>query len=41
MMGRADPCRTPPGVRELKLPEGIRLPVRLGRTPPGVRELKL
>ena len=33
-------CRTPPGVRELKL--FSRMVVRLcsGRTPPGVRELK-
>ena len=35
------PCRTPPGVRELKL-HGVPNRGHLtGRTPPGVRELKL
>ena len=34
--------RTPPGVRELKLPKiSVRLIDAEGRTPPGVRELKL
>ena len=35
------PCRTPPGVRELKLLEDlIQLANSRRRTPPGVRELK-
>ena len=32
--------RTPPGVRELKLPSLPNLETDLRRTPPGVRELK-
>ena len=34
-------CRTPPGVRELKLTIGQLNILGVGRTPPGVRELKL
>ena len=34
-------CRTPPGVRELKLVSHHRERLHEGRTPPGVRELKL
>ena len=34
-------CRTPPGVRGLKLMVSILLTLSLGRTPPGVRGLKL
>ena len=34
-------CRTPPGVRELKLVSVVMLVARYSRTPPGVRELKL
>ena len=33
--------RTPPGVRELKLPRSRKILQRQSRTPPGVRELKL
>ena len=33
--------RTPPGVRELKLPGSYYRYAPPGRTPPGVRELKL
>ena len=34
-------CRTPPGVRELKLQSCESALQSLRRTPPGVRELKL
>ena len=33
-------CRTPPGVRELKLGSSYNAPDNVRRTPPGVRELK-
>ena len=35
------PCRTPPGVRELKLMGKTTIKHGQSRTPPGVRELKL
>ena len=39
--GRLERCRTPPGVRELKLVAFGEMSTFSGRTPPGVRELKL
>ena len=40
-MFREGICRTPPGVRELKLWLMVFLDTLASRTPPGVRELKL
>ncbi len=40
LKGKAEDCRTPPGVRELKQVYGMTSALPLRRTPPGVRELK-
>ena len=39
--GKGGDCRTPPGVRELKLLNDTKCFSEISRTPPGVRELKL